>query len=140
MTAWHTGSSGLHMLPARQGEGQQRPAAVPPRRCAAGGTTMPLPSSPQPCTPGCKSVHSRSQGKQAGRVCNFKRGAVGELAGLMAAPSSNGAIRKALRQFEDGLQTFCGQLATETAEVGAPAGCRTAPEAQSTQECDRSVT
>lgn len=42
----------------------------------------------------------------------------------MAAPSSNSAIRKALRQFEDGLQTFCGQLATETAEVGAPAGCR----------------
>jgi len=36
----------------------------------------------------------------------------------MAAPSSNAAIRKALRQFEDGLQTFCGQLATETAEVG----------------------
>lgn len=40
----------------------------------------------------------------------------------MAAPSSNGAIRKALRQFEDGLQTFCGQLATETAEVGALGG------------------
>ncbi|KAI7842302.1 hypothetical protein COHA_003942 [Chlorella ohadii] len=35
----------------------------------------------------------------------------------MAAPSSNAAIRKALRQFEDGLQTFCGQLATETAEL-----------------------
>lgn len=75
----------------------------------------------------------------AGRVCNFKR-ALGERAGLMAAPSSNSAIRKALRQFEDGLQTFCGQLATETAEVGAPAGCRTAPEAQSTQECDRGLT
>lgn len=59
----------------------------------------------------------RSRGS-AGRVRSLS-GARGSAQRPMAAPSSNGAIRKALRQFEDGLQTFCGQLATETAEVSA---------------------